>query len=220
MTWIQLANVGSSVEVFRLAGLLSSSPAREPKPTSSGMCVAGRSVCPNVGQKPQENRMAKSQSEQMNAIELLKADHKKVQDLFKKFDKVKDDEEASAEIIRTACMELQIHDQLETEIFYPAIEAQADEDELEDLLGEAQVEHETVRELIEKLQGGEGDSRQQHAQFRVLMEYVKHHVKEEEQEMFPQLKSMKSLDLQALGQEMSQRKTELTSEMGAEEAMT
>jgi hemerythrin-like domain-containing protein len=177
-------------------------------------------VRPNEGLKLQENTMAKSQNAQKDAIELLKADHKKVQDLFKKFEKVKDDEEASNELIRTACMELQIHDKIETEIFYPALEAQADEDELEDLLGEAQVEHETVRELIEKLEGIEGDSRQQHAHFKVLMEYVKHHVKEEEQEMFPQLKSMKSLDLQALGDEMTQRQTELKAEMGAEAAMT
>ncbi len=160
--------------------------------------------------------MARSPKSEPDAIVLLKEDHKKVQDLFKQFEKVKDDEDASAEIITTACMELQIHDKIETEIFYPALEVQAEEDELEDLLREAQVEHETVRELIGKIEGAKEDSKTLHAHFKVLIEYVKHHVKEEEQEMFPQLKSLTGLDLKALGSEMMERKNQLKAEMEAE----
>jgi len=152
-----------------------------------------------------------------NAIELLKQDHRTVEDLFKQFEKLKDeDEEAAAEIIETACTELQIHDKIETEIFYPAVREQAEEEEIEDLLDEAEVEHEGVRELIEKIEALEWEDEKLHAHFTVLSEYVKHHVKEEEQEMFPKLKQLKDLDLEALGAEMMERKAELMSEMGVE----
>lgn len=177
---------------------------------------------PRLLRSPERNikelNVAKSKSAQMDAIELLTQDHRKVDQLFKQFEKVKDDEDAAAELIEAACMELQIHDTIETEIFYPGVREQAEEDELEDLLNEAEVEHDTVRELIDKLEGIDDDMEKQHAHFKVLMEYVKHHVKEEEEEMFPQLKELENLDLQALGAEMSKRKSELQAELGAEAA--
>ena len=93
---------------------------------------------------------------------------------------------------------------------------QAEEEEVEDLLNEAEVEHDTVRELIEKLEGMNWEDEKLDAHFTVLTEYVKHHVQEEEQEMFPKVKKLKGLDLEALGAEMSERKTELLEEMGVE----
>ena len=160
--------------------------------------------------------MAKAR-EGADAIELLRQDHRAVEDLFKQFEKLKDeDEEAAAEIIEKACTELQIHDKIETEIFYPAVREQAEEEEIEDLLDEAEVEHEGVRELIEKIEALEWEDEKLHAYFTVLSEYVKHHVKEEEQEMFPKLEQLEDLDLAALGAEMMERKTELMSEMGVE----
>ena len=155
--------------------------------------------------------------EGLDAIELLKQDHRTVEDLFKQFEDLEDDDEdAAAEIIESACAELQIHDKIETEIFYPAVREQAEEEEVEDLLDEAEVEHEGVRELIEKIEAMEWEDEKLHAHFTVLSEYVKHHVKEEEQEMFPKLKQLKSLDLEALGTEMMERKRELMAEMGVE----
>lgn len=160
--------------------------------------------------------MAKVQKKD-DAIELLKQDHREVESLFNEFEKLKDeDEEAAAEIIETACTELQIHDKIETEIFYPAVREQAGDEEVEDLLDEAEVEHDTVRELIEKLEGMDSEDEKRHAHFTVLIEYVKHHVEEEEKEMFPKLKKLKGLDLEALGAEMKERKTELMAEMGVE----
>jgi len=151
-----------------------------------------------------------------DAIELLKQDHRKVEQLFKQFEELKEeDEEATAEIVETACAELQIHDKIETEIFYPAVREQADE-EVEDLLDEAEVEHESVRELIQKIQDMDPGDEKRAAHFTVLSEYVKHHVQEEEKEMFPKLKKLKELDLEATGAEMKQRKTELMAEMGVE----
>ena len=162
--------------------------------------------------------MEKTESKALDAIELLESDHRKVEDLFKQFGNLEDeDEEAASEIIETACIELQIHDTIETEIFYPAVREQAEEEEVEDLLDEAEVEHDTVRELIEKIEDMEWEDEKLKAHFTVLIEYVKHHVKEERQEMFPKVKALKSLDLKALGAEMSERKAELLTELGVKE---
>ena len=161
--------------------------------------------------------MVNAGNKELDAIELLKQDHRTVEELFEQFEKLKDDDkDAAAEVIEAACGELQIHDKIETEIFYPAVREQAEQEEVEDLLDEAEVEHETVRELIEKIESLEWEDEKLHAHFTVLSEYVKHHVKEEEQEMFPKLKQLKSLDLELLGAEMMERKKDLIAEMGIE----
>ncbi|MGZ9013835.1 MAG: hemerythrin domain-containing protein [Burkholderiales bacterium] len=150
--------------------------------------------------------------EPTDAIDLLLQDHRKVEDLFKQFDKLsEDDEEAANVVIETACVELTVHDKLEVEIFYPAVREAAD-DEMDDVLDEAEVEHEGVRELIEKLEAMELDDEKRKARFTVLTEYVKHHVKEEETEMFPKVKKLEGLDLGALGEQMAKRKAELMEE--------
>ena len=125
-------------------------------------------------------------------------------------------EDAAAEIIESACAALQIHDKLETEIFYHGLREQAEEEEIEDLLNEAEIEHETVRELIDKIESLEWEDEKLYAHFTVLSEYVKHHVKEEEQELFPKLNQLTDVDLESLGAEMTERKAELMSEMGIE----
>jgi hypothetical protein len=102
---------------------------------------------------------------------------------------------------------------LEEEIFYPAVRAQTDDQEAEDLLNRADVEHETVDELIAKLHALEADDAMYCAYFTVLAEYVKHHVKEEEQELFPAVQDMSALDLDQLGEDMRQRREELFAEM-------
>jgi hemerythrin superfamily protein len=164
--------------------------------------------------------MPTAKTKSADAIDLLREDHRKVEDLFRQFEELKeDDEEAAASVIETACAELQIHDKLETEIFYPAVREQAEEEEAIDLLDEAEVEHDSVRDLITKLQEMDVDDEKRHAHFTVLSEYVKHHVQEEESEMFPKVKKLKGLDLEALAVDMKGRKEELMSEMGvADEA--
>ena len=158
--------------------------------------------------------MAKTQKD--SAIELLKQDHRSVEVLFKEFEQLEDDQDAAEQVIETACTELKIHDKIETEIFYPAVRAAAEQEEVEDLLDEAEVEHDTVRALIEKLEGMDPSDEKRLAHFTVLKEYVKHHVKEEEKEMFPKVKNLKSLDLEAVGAEMKERKSALMAEMGIE----
>jgi hemerythrin superfamily protein len=157
--------------------------------------------------------MAKAKKD--DAIELLKQDHKEVDGLFKEFEKLEEDgEEAVEQVIATACTELKIHDKIEMEIFYPAVREAAEKEEVEDLLDEAEVEHSTVRQLIQTIEGMGAGEEKRNAHFTVLMEYVKHHVKEEEKEMFPKVKKLKELDLEALGREMKERKAELMAEMG------
>jgi hemerythrin superfamily protein len=157
-------------------------------------------------------------SAQPDAIEILLADHRRVHKLFKEFDKLKrgEDLEAFVEVVESACAELQLHGMLELEIFYPAVRSQSDE-AMEELLNEADVEHETVEALIYKLADLEPDDPMYAANFTVLREYVEHHVKEEEKELFPKVRKLKNLDLRELGIEMQARKDALLSELGEAE---
>ncbi len=154
--------------------------------------------------------MPKSKSKTANAIDLLKADHEKVKKAFREFEKMdRADTEACRELVTSVCQDLRVHTTLEEEIFYPALR-EAIEDE--DIMNEAAVEHETAKMLIEQLENMEPDDPNYIATFTVLGEYVMHHVKEEEDEMFPQAKKAKELDLEALGEQMRARKEELTAE--------
>ena len=147
-----------------------------------------------------------------SAVDMLLQDHKRVQKLFKDFEKVdRTDEEAVRELVETACLELQIHSMLEEEIFYPAVRAQAD-GESEDVLNEAEIEHEAADDLIAKLHELEADDPMYCAYFSVLAEYVKHHIREEEHDLFARVAKMK-LDLQQLGEDMRLRREELFAEM-------
>src|ERR1044072_5631868 len=115
--------------------------------------------------------MAKTQTrDTRDAIDFLSHDHKRVDKLFGDVENVdRDDPDAVQELVEIACMELQIHSILEEEIFYPAVRSQlADEDrERHDLLNEAEVEHETVDDMVAKLQELESDDAMYAAYFRV-----------------------------------------------------
>ncbi|MGH6608714.1 MAG: hemerythrin domain-containing protein [Burkholderiaceae bacterium] len=150
---------------------------------------------------------------QVDAIELLTADHRKVEKLFKQYDKLVEDEagynekEALAALI---CAELTVHTQIEEEIFYPAARDVLDE---EDLVDEAIVEHASAKDLIAQLADMSPDDDLYDAKVKVLSELIDHHVEEEEDEMFPKLKKAK-LDTAALGPQMADRKQQLNEEMG------
>jgi len=148
-----------------------------------------------------------------DALALLKADHQLVQQLFDKFEKTRAEDRKSA-LAEQICNELAVHAQIEEEIFYPAArEAIRDTD----LISEATVEHQSAKDLIEQIQsGGSGDDLFE-AKVTVLGEYVRHHVREEEREMFPQIRKTR-LDLKALGQQLMQRKEELMSGAGGQGA--
>jgi hemerythrin-like domain-containing protein len=158
--------------------------------------------------------MAKTKAKAGAALEMLKEDHDKVKKAFKEFEKMdREDAETLQQLVQTVCEELKVHTALEEEIFYPAVR-EAIEDE--DLMNEAQVEHDTAKMLIEQLENMGPDDPNFHATFTVLGEYVKHHVKEEEDEMFPEARKT-DLDFEELGARMRERKTELMGEAQEEE---
>lgn len=154
-------------------------------------------------------KQSRSKSGAQDAIELLTEDHKKVQKLFREFEKMKEDEDDDRQdIVKQICAELTIHALLEEEIFYPAARKGVEQD----LLDEAEVEHAGAKALITQLSSMESDDDLYDAKVKVLGEYINHHIKEEHDELFPEAKKAK-LDLEALGEQMMQRKQELESEM-------
>lgn len=139
-----------------------------------------------------------------DAIALLKADHEAVSEMFAKYEKTRSDSNKKS-LVAEICKALSVHAQIEEEIFYPAVKA-ALKDKL--LVPEATVEHAGVKDLIAQLKGVEPDGETYDAKVKVLSEYVKHHVKEEQTEMFPKAKAS-SLDMVDLGARMSARKDDL-----------
>jgi hemerythrin superfamily protein len=150
-------------------------------------------------------------SENTNAIDLLKRDHDDVDKLFSQYEDIKDgDDDADKELlVAQICDALTVHAQIEEEIFYPAARRALDQDEGKDLLDEAAVEHQTLKDLITRLEAAPNDDPLYDAGVKVLSEYVKHHVKEEENELFPKCKSSQ-MDLDAVGSQLDDRKAELT----------
>ena len=142
-----------------------------------------------------------------SAVEVLKKDHDEVEALFDQFEDAKDESntELKAQIVAAVCRALTIHAQVEEEIFYPAMRR---EDDAHDLVDEAAVEHQTVKNLVAELQAASTDDDLYDAKVKVLSEYVKHHVKEEEGELFP-LARKADLDLEALGRELLARREAL-----------
>ena len=139
-----------------------------------------------------------------DAIALLKADHEAVSHLFAEYEKTRS-VPTKQSLVAEICTALSVHAQIEEEIFYPAVKA-ALKDKL--LVPEATVEHAGVKDLIAQLEGVVPDGETYDAKVKVLSEYVKHHVKEEQNEMFPKAKAS-SLDMVELGARMSARKNEL-----------
>jgi hemerythrin superfamily protein len=149
-----------------------------------------------------------TRASQPDALELLIADHEEVSKLFKKFERAKEESEKE-EIVQMVCQELTIHATIEEEIFYPAVRREVKA--VEELLDEAQVEHGTVKEYVSQLEAAMPGDELYDAKVTVLGEYVKHHVKEEQEELFPKVRKSK-LDLEALGERLASRKAELKGE--------
>lgn len=160
--------------------------------------------------------MAAKQGKGGDAIDILAQDHERVENLFAEFEKLhRDEDDAVQDVVEITIAELQAHSMLEEELFYPAVRAQVDDDEAEDLLNEAEVEHEAVDELIAKLQELDPADPMYRAYFMVLAEYVRHHVEEEETELFPRVRRLRDLDLRQLGRDMATRREELEAEIAA-----
>jgi hemerythrin superfamily protein len=158
-----------------------------------------------------KNDKSKTTAKALDAIALLKADHRAVEELFEQFEKSRSPAK-KADLAQEICTELTIHAQVEEEVFYPvAKEALKDHD----LVPEAIVEHSTMKDLIAQILEGdpEADAEMYDAKVKVLSEYVQHHVKEEEKELFPKVRDTK-IDLNELGEQLQERKEELQAGLG------
>lgn len=144
--------------------------------------------------------------EQRTALGLLLDDHRAVKKLFKQFEGSRSATEKHS-IGTETCQKLSVHAQIEEEIFYPALRGVSDK--LDDMLDEAKVEHGVAKALIAKIEAGDPDMFD--ANYKVLTEYVGHHVEEEESELFPAVLKAK-IDLRDVAAQLEARKSELLGE--------
>lgn len=150
--------------------------------------------------------MARQSQPQRDAIQMLADDHRTVEDLFEKYENARS-ASAQAKIVRQICEELTIHTMIEEQVFYPAVRDKVEDD----MMDEAQVEHDSAKALILSLQQTEPGDPYFDAKVSVLKEQVEHHVYEEERQrgsMFAQVRKA-DVDLDALGEEMQAFKQQL-----------
>lgn len=141
----------------------------------------------------------------MNALELLKQDHRKVEKLFAQAEATEDEKKKEA-LFEQIKAELETHTHIEETVFYPALQQN---EELKDMVLEAVEEHRQVKTLLREISGLADGSEKFDAKLKVMKENVEHHVEEEEEEMFPQVEEYFSPEeLAQLGQEMEAAKTE------------
>jgi hemerythrin superfamily protein len=161
------------------------------------------------------SRQTSANDSTADAIALLTSDHEEVKEMFDTYADLVDAEADSDErraLAEEICMALTVHATIEEEIFYPAARDALEE---QDLLDEAEVEHASAKDLIAQIMDMDADDELFDAKVTVLGEYIAHHVKEEEDEMFPKVRDAE-LDLEALGEQMDVRKEELTAELAAD----
>lgn len=152
----------------------------------------------------------KSQKAQATQVtDMLRKDHKKVKDLFKKFEKTTKAQEKQ-QIVETALMDLEVHAELEEKLIYPAIRPKMKD---EDLMDEALEEHHVVHAVIGELKKMKPGDERYDAKFTVLGELCKHHIKEEEEEMLPKAEKQ-DIDWESLHEQVMQRKEQLMEKAG------
>jgi hypothetical protein len=150
-----------------------------------------------------------------DAIALLMDDHRRVKELFDEFKKFQESgqegyEDLKQELMDAVCAELKIHAQIEEELFYPPVREALRDD---DLMNEAEVEHQSFKDLIEEIEDGNAGDGMTCARFIVLGEYVQHHVREEHESMFPKVRATGMPTIE-LGRKMLARKEQLKAQMG------
>lgn len=165
-----------------------------------------------TSRRTQSRSMARAKAAKpQDAIKLLKADHETVAAMFEKFESGRMTLDRKHKLAADICLALTVHARIEEEIFYPAARDAAKKADM-DLLDEAVVEHGSIKELIAAIEAGKKDGLFE-AQVHVMGEWVKHHVKEEETELFPKLKKTR-MDMGAIGEQLAARKEELMAELG------
>jgi hemerythrin superfamily protein len=145
-----------------------------------------------------------------DAVSLIKADHRKVEKLFREYEEAGDRAyKTKQQLVEEITRELEVHTTIEEETYYPAVEAKAKTDGKE-LIGEAIEEHHLVKITLAELAALSPEDEAYDAKVTVLMENVRHHVEEEEQDMLPQSEEILGKEeLGRLGEEMAARKQQL-----------
>lgn len=145
-----------------------------------------------------------------DAVALIKADHRKVEQLFREYEQAGDRAyKTKQQLVEQITSELEVHTTIEEETYYPAVEAKAKKDGKE-LIGEAIEEHHVVKILLGELAALPPEDDAYDAKVTVLMENVRHHVEEEEEELLPQSQEiLGEEELTRLGEEMAARKQQL-----------
>ena len=159
--------------------------------------------------KSVRSRSTARRATSQDAVALLKADHREVDGLLEQFEKARSDRKES--IARRICTALTVHARIEEELLYPAARNALDPDDM-DIVDEADVEHASIKQLVADVESSSPSDALYDAKVKVIGEYVKHHVKEEERELFPKLRRTE-LDLKALGTQLAERKQALMQEM-------
>jgi hemerythrin superfamily protein len=154
-------------------------------------------------------RKSRSGSAPGSAITLLKQDHREVEGFFEEYEEL-DNNRAKAELARKICNALKVHTQIEEEILYPAARKATGDN---DLLDEALVEHAGAKHLISEIASMKVGDDLYDAKIRVLSEQIKHHVKEEEEELFPEIENSE-MDVAAVGNQLADRKAKLMASAG------
>ena len=177
----------------------------------SGRAESGSRGRKSAGAAPGRGRM--------DALKLLKQDHERVDEMFKRNDRMKEGDERKQQLLQMILEEVRVHAQVEEELFYPALSTLFEEegkDKERELIEEADVEHETVKWLMEQLEGEQSDEGMRDARVKVMGEYIRHHVEEEEGQIFKAAKKV-DLDLEELGRQIDARKRQLKGEEPADQ---
>lgn len=152
----------------------------------------------------------------MDSIQLLKDDHEKVKKLFKEYEALgKKALSKKRDISDKILMELEIHAEIEEQIFYPRVKEATNDEKIEKLIYESFEEHKIVKTLVAELKESDEIDEVFEAKMKVLRESVEHHIKEEQTELFPGAKKALKEELKELGNEMEEKKEDLKVEKAA-----
>jgi hypothetical protein len=163
------------------------------------------------------NTLTEQVRKDLDALDLLMQDHRELESLFSEFAYLRQNGRETAAVIAAACAELRVHDTLETDIFYADVDEATDDEEIQDLLDEAEDEHDVVLDLLNKLEQSL-DRKEREKYFAIIAEHVKHHVVMEETELFPMVRELEQLDLDLVAAAMKRRRAELSPELDVDEA--
>jgi hemerythrin superfamily protein len=177
------------------------------------MATTKKTKTVKAAERSAKRKPAPASSGAPDAIALLESDHREVEALFERYEAANEDAE-KGEIAAQICLALKVHAQIEEELFYPPAR---DETGDTDLVDEAVVEHMGAKTLIAQIEAMRPGQPLYDAKVKVLSEQVRHHVEEEETELFPEVRETK-MNLETLGAKLTARKAELLEQLAASKA--